>query len=112
MPEAGLHLTHVVWVLELPPPQASLPSWLWRYLASGNWGSEQLEFVTGLKISADLRPIEPVSPRPPVINTKQQQQRQRNYHNNISRIKSPASVVGAAVVSVAVVGAVELLSES
>ena len=55
VPEAGLHLTHEVRVVEVGyPPQASPPSWLWRLLASGNWGSEQIVFVIGLKISAGL----------------------------------------------------------
>ena len=47
VPETGLHLTQVV-PGSAPPPQANSPSWVWPYLFSGNWGSEQLVFVRGL----------------------------------------------------------------
>ena len=66
VPEDGLHLTQVVSAVPGAefPPQDNPPSWLWVCLSSGNVGSEQLVFVTGLKISVDLRRP---SPQPPVI---------------------------------------------
>ena len=66
VPEAGLHLKHEVWKAAVSPPQRSPSSWVCSFAASGNWGSEQLAFVTGLKISADLIPP---SFFPPVIKT-------------------------------------------